>query len=363
MKILCAYVRENSNARAPSESGLGPWPEFPSAPKQSDLRERAKWRSERAEALKNWISTLPKLRTDIQTALEVLGSRDEVQFQVERADVRPGQEDGYRLDLRGANLQAAQLAHLDFRMARLDGSRLEGAQLMRARMNQVVLTGAHMERANFSGAQLLWAVFSAGRLEGADFRRAQMAIANFVAAEMQEVNLREVGLVEAPLDDANLEAADLSLAWTGGTSFKRAIWVGTRNNGSVAQFADFRGGKFLDQSRLMSMIGNAATLLPETPEGDAELFVPSCWLTDPPGSESRAAIYANRGLSKKRIRDPANGFFCAPGTVPMKTGTPWPVDRPPPWQQAGMPVEDWLALPENQPVEPVDPDAVPAASE
>ncbi len=458
MKILCAYVRENSNAQPPSESELGPWPEFPSAPKQSDLRERVKWRSERAEALKNWISTLPKPRTDIQTALEVLGSRDEVQFQVERADVRPGQEDGYRLDLRGANLQAAQLAHQDFRMADFTSARMEGAILIEARLEGVVLRETKLQGAVLSAAYLNGLDFDTVHLEGADLRKARMKRAVLRGIRMQSALLNEARLQETDFDSANLEGtvfsnakmqgamfsssrmeatalidakaqgaefqstrlqganlsgaqfkgadlsgagldgADLSatqmqgtdLRWTQLTGAKlckvqmegadfcgarlervdlrwadlRSVnWTDSVIIGIAAHSTDFRGGLGLDQSRLMSLIGNAATLLPEMPDGRAKLFVPSCWTTDPPGSESRAAIYANRGLSKKRIRDPANGFFCAPGTVPMKTGTPWPVDRPPPWQQAGMPVEDWLALPENQPVEPVDPDAVPAASE
>lgn len=282
MKILCAYVRENSNARTPSEHGLMPWPDYPKKATTDQVKVRERWYRIRASALDRWARSLPKPRLDIQTAMEVLGGRDATQQDIEQADKRPGQDDGYRLDLRGANLQAAALAHLDFSRADISRARMEGADL--------------------SGA----------KMEGANLFRAK---------------------------------------------FKSANWAGSINDGSPAQFADIRGGVDLDQSRLSSLIGNAATLLPETPDGEPDLFVPSCWLEEPPGFEQLLAASTSGLLapSEEELRDPDFGWFCAPGAVPMKTGTPWPVDQPPPWEQAGMEVEDWLKLPENRPTEPVDP--------
>ncbi|MGB0662101.1 MAG: hypothetical protein ACPGNV_18250 [Mangrovicoccus sp.] len=111
----------------------------------------------------------------------------------------------------------------------------------------------------------------------------------------------------------------------------------------------------MDQSRLWSLIGDAATLLPTEPEG---LFVPDCWVSPPPNwdllveNETREFL----GRSEDQLRQ---AYLCAPGQMPMKTGTPWPADRDPPWVEAGMDVYDWVKLAENKPTEPVPEDLLP----
>lgn len=366
MKILCAYVRENSHAEPPQDIGMEPWRAYPRQADQQRLERRAQWRKARARALHRRVAALHKPRTDIQTALEVLGSRDDTQFRIERADIRTGQKDGYRLDLRGANLQAAALAHLDFRHADFRKARLEGVDLSRSQVDLANFSKAWLSGARLKRTQSSKANFEMALMEGADFSDAQMHSASLVGAQMQGVNfirarmkrtlliwvqmegaaimgarLQGASVNQAQLQEVVFRGAQMEGVDLGRANLKGADLTGTINAASLAQFADLRGGVDLDQSRLLSLIGNAATLLPETPDGDPDLFLPSCWTADPPGFAHLMAGSARMGISETELRNRETGLFCAPGDRPVKTGTPWPRDRDPPWVEEGIDINDW----------------------
>ena len=83
----------------------------------------------------------------------------------------------------------------------------------------------------------------------------------------------------------------------------------------------------MEQSMLLTLVGSFTTLLPEEPP---DLFVPSKWIEGSTDFESTYSAYK----SLRREAGPGLGridFDCRPGEVPMKTGTPWPADPPPPW--------------------------------
>ncbi|MCA8882776.1 MAG: pentapeptide repeat-containing protein [Rhodobacteraceae bacterium] len=190
MKILCAYIRENTGP--PVDLNLGPWPaqEEPQSDEQSEqlqarILERNKLREKRLEALAR--DHAP--RTDILTALEVLGRRNETQFQIERKDTRPGQELGYRLDLHGANLQAAALGHLDFRMANFGKASMDGVVLNSARLNG--------------------AIFRLAKMTGAILRKAYLDNADLRGVQLEGADLREAYLVGANLSPASLDRRDI----------------------------------------------------------------------------------------------------------------------------------------------------------
>ena len=344
MEILCAYIRQNAPARSAVDLNMADWPDYPENPTAEDLEERARWRKARRAELKSKISQLcanHKPRTDIQTALSVIGRRDASQIAIERRAIRPGQEKGYRLDLRGTCLQAADLAHLDLDLADLSEARLEGAILYEARLEGADLSEARLEGANLYRARLERAHHSEARLEGAILCRARLEWADLSEARLEGADLSEARLKGARLYEARLEGADLYEAWleraelSGArlegaflvwATLRRANWAGGTNNGCPAQFADLRGGEGLDQSRLSSLVGNAATLLPDDPPG---LYVPHKWATEPPGFDRLLANPARYGFWDADALRAA--LVCGPGEVPMKTGTPWPLNAPPPW--------------------------------
>lgn len=249
MEILCAYIRENSNARKPVEFPLAEW-----IPLKGDASEK-----ERAEHLttgikrfgrysfesvnRKWVQRLPKPRADVQLALTVIGRRGTEQRRVEAAwpDAPPRTEiwhfdpdfrrlpsgsssealnaqalysfkdglktwnekvesyHGYRLDLRGSNLQGydmsankpdgsdAVFSGVLIGDAKLDGAKLSRAlfvgvrfshnSLIAANMEETQLTGAHfaryckLEGASLIGADLTDAYFSEAALDNAVFTR------------------------------------------------------------------------------------------------------------------------------------------------------------------------------------------------
>ncbi len=106
MEILCVYIRENAKASEASDS-------------PPDLT---------TENLQTWARALQPPRTDIQTALEVIGRRSPAQIALERAPPAHGTK-VYRLDLRNSTLQRAELWARAFDHALFTDTRLAGADL------------------------------------------------------------------------------------------------------------------------------------------------------------------------------------------------------------------------------------------
>lgn len=282
---------------------------------------------------------------------------------LEDAVLHNAQLDGAKLGearMQNADFSEAHMAGAVFRRARMEGAVLyeahvEGADFTEARMEGALLYGARMDRANLSGARMEGAILSAASMErallygtwiqGAVLTEARLNGAILFGARMEGAFmygawLQGTVLTGARMDGANLRGARMEGAVLTGTRMMNVNWASASTNASLAQFADFRGGLGLDQARLSSLIGNAATLLPEAPEGQADLYIASCWADDPPGFEHLVAGQARHGLSAAELRDPSRGFFCAPGEVPRKTGTPWPVDADPPWGAQGTSEDD-----------------------
>jgi hypothetical protein len=129
VEVLGAFVREGSRRH-----GTPP-------PKQDMAAEAA----EKPDGTAPATDTKPRLATDVQAALSVLGRLPQ-QLLVSRGD------------LTGAQAPGAQLGGADLSGARLDGVNLSGAKL-----GGVNLSGAVLSRANLSGAQL----------DGVDLRQAE----------------------------------------------------------------------------------------------------------------------------------------------------------------------------------------------
>jgi hypothetical protein len=124
----------------------------------------------------------------------------------------PDSELPYRLLLRGANLQQADLsgsnlAHIDLRGTYLAGAHLEDADL----------EGANLEGADLSGAYLGGADLSGANLTDVDLSNAEVLWER--GTDLWE---RGAGLTDADLSGANLEGADLSNAYLGGANLKGA---------------------------------------------------------------------------------------------------------------------------------------------
>jgi uncharacterized protein YjbI with pentapeptide repeats len=157
-----------------------------------------------------------------------------------------------KLNLRGANLCAAQLqrailggAHLEgvtlgvahLREAFLGGTHLEGAFLDRADLrgafangaclNGASLYAAHLEHAYLKGALLEDAILTRAALDGADLSSSRLARADLTRASLQGATLSAADLTGATLFEAHLERAILRDAHLSGADLGRATFDAT----------------------------------------------------------------------------------------------------------------------------------------
>ncbi|NED91194.1 pentapeptide repeat-containing protein [Streptomyces sp. SID11233] len=119
---------------------------------------------------------------------------------------------GRDLDLSGADLRGAALAHADLRGADLSGADLRGADLERAD-----LRGARLDGADLRGAVLKRTNLIESGLREADLRRADLSHSDFRGAVLDRAALRgaevwSAFVGHASMKDAYLDGVDMSRA-------------------------------------------------------------------------------------------------------------------------------------------------------
>jgi uncharacterized protein YjbI with pentapeptide repeats len=167
--------------------------------------------------------------------------------------------EGARLEqanLCGAQLSQAKLKEANLRATDLRGAKLEGANLIGANLRGVdfsplaanagedsgpILTnlrGANLENADLSGANLSGADLRAARLGGATLFRADLR-----GAHLEFAHLRKAKLDAADLDRANLRAAILSGATLRGARLTGTTLTAAQFDDVDATRADFLGAR------------------------------------------------------------------------------------------------------------------------
>jgi uncharacterized protein YjbI with pentapeptide repeats len=177
MEALCAFIRDESNKVATTAQAAEQPPTSENGDKQATDSKND--------------TEQPKLRSDIQIALTVIGRRSWVDEE---------KEQGLSLDLSGADLTGADLTGAD-----LTGADLNEADLSHAILIRATLYDAKLSEANLSGASLTGAYLS-----GAYLRKADLNKADLTEADLSRANLTEANLSEANLSEANLSGADLT---------------------------------------------------------------------------------------------------------------------------------------------------------
>jgi hypothetical protein len=168
------------------------------------LRERAAWDAGHAQP--------PRLPTDVQAVLTVLGRRtlaheEQTPFRLDlrRTDLRGA-------DLNGVNLDRAQLFEAHLEAATMQATRLAHADLRGAWLNNADLVEADLRGADLREAHLEGTYMVEARLEGADLGGAHMAGAYLGGAFLQGADLGGAHLDGAYMYKANLEGASLHAA-------------------------------------------------------------------------------------------------------------------------------------------------------
>ncbi|BAY07682.1 pentapeptide repeat-containing protein [Calothrix sp. NIES-2098] len=224
MEILTAFVREN----APIYQGQARQED--TAP--IDLRTQ--------QLNPNFSEESPKIRTDIQVALTVIGRRNYLEDKVnQKLDLR--NTDIKRADLLGANLEGMDLRGADLCGADLRGATLVGTDLSGAKLSGSILYEANLLKANLRGADLSSANLNRANLSGANLRGANLTGASLRAANLQGANLYKANLQQATLKVANLSGAKLFLANLQGAKLGKANLHLTGLIGANLQGANLNG--------------------------------------------------------------------------------------------------------------------------
>ena len=344
MEILCAYIRENSNATPPIDHDFGVWESLKMNATEEERAAHIEKRDERFSKygrgnVWDWAQNLPEPRADIALALKVLGRRTAEQRKVEAAWPDPSTKDtiwpfdlpcpilpkdsderaltsdeldgfkknldawmekikdysGYQLDLRGANLQRADMSAMrpdqsdavfsgvlferskmqgvNLSLARLEGANFIGASLEAAHMFRVTATGmsgfgVNFESANLFEAELNGAWLRGAKLNGAAPHIAQLCFANLIAARFECADLYGAQLQGALVQQADFRGADLDRARMAATFVNRVKF----DDQTSLELADFSncGFKHVDFSyscisidQIFSAFGDGSVLLPD----------------------------------------------------------------------------------------------------
>ena len=133
--------------------------------------------------------------------MQAIGSRDLACITLERRE-------GFKLYLRGANMD-----HLQVRAAKLSGAWLTKANLSGAVLPYADLSDARLRQANLSGVQLRHADLSDAKFWGADLSKAILYDANLSGADLSGVDTNSPtykepvrGLTQEQLDEAWADA-------------------------------------------------------------------------------------------------------------------------------------------------------------
>ena len=155
-----------------------------------------------------------RIREDAQAALSAIGQRNARQIELEN-------EEGFRVNLRAANLRNG-----DFRRCLLDRANLSWADLANADLESARLVGAdltcadlsdaHMRGANFRGSICGLARISGAKAHDANFTKADLDGTIWYGAELENASLSYATLRGADLTSATLSGTDIS-----GTKFGR----------------------------------------------------------------------------------------------------------------------------------------------
>lgn len=369
MKIICAYIRENSHARVAVNLDLPEFERYTDELSNDGQLSRAlaidqlhSTTLDRAKELRSEF----RLRTDIATAMDVLGRRTVDQLEAEHDRSLPGNMDGYKLDLSYSNLQCLDLSFANLDGTNLSGSKLDGSKLSSCFFRSVDFTdaslkGCDIKEAIFSGSKLIgtsfigaevfssrfencssiassFAVcqfhncsfsgcsFSSTDFEGSSAIGADFSNCKFQNAEMIGANFSHSNFFNAHLYNNNIYGSELDYC-----DLRNTDWIGSnrpaRISAVIVHYSDIRGGK-ITQEILEKLVGNKATLLPDDNAETQATWVNLKWKSEPLHYTTLVETRKRLGLRSDLVREV---FEKGQPKSGLRTGTPWPLNENPPW--------------------------------
>lgn len=200
MEILSAYIRENSPVASSKRFPLGRWPMYSRPETDLQKSEKFPWKQVRFHGhgnFRSWSFTLHP-RNDIQAAMRVIGQRNESQRSIERNAKTYGKL-GFRIDLRGCNLQGIDGSELDFSRVLFNGSNLEGARFNSAIFNEAIFHDCELSATNFAKCEMRNCEFERLVVEAVNFGGADLRDTVFVGCKMVDANFNRATLASTTI--------------------------------------------------------------------------------------------------------------------------------------------------------------------
>ncbi len=178
--------------------------------------------------------TLLGIRQDVEAVMQMIGSRDKSRVTVEQIG-------GFRLDLRGANLSAAEFLDADLSGALFHNSNLCGANFANTDLADSFLSCSDLSQAQFHNVSFSRTRLRSADLSGALLQDADLPGTNFHNANLSGTNLLRANLCGAIFQDVRASSALLERANLSGAGSLRADLSGAR-----LVMADMSGARFLE---------------------------------------------------------------------------------------------------------------------
>jgi hypothetical protein len=208
MVLLCAYIRTNAPAEGAKDHGLGPFTLPEPAPGAADAIDK------RREDLREWADSLPPPRADIVVALNIIGRRSKSQLVLEAAwPEQPDAATRWPFDIEPPAALGADASQAE-RARHLDEVRVWKAAMEGYTGYRIDLRGTNLQRSDLSRKQLGGALLDDARLEGASGTAVKSQGASFYNATMIGSTFYKSNFRYVRLSGANLEA--IHLYWVDG---------------------------------------------------------------------------------------------------------------------------------------------------
>ncbi|MFZ9133285.1 MAG: pentapeptide repeat-containing protein [Gemmobacter sp.] len=202
MELLCAYIRTNAPAEGAKDHGLDPFT-LPASGAGYALEVI----ETRRRRLRAWARSLPPPRADIVAALNVIGRRGKAQLALEAAwPEQPDATTRWPFDIDPPAPPGADATEAE-RARHLDDVRAWKAAMTLYKGYRVDLRGTNLQGSDLAGKQLGGALLADARLDGAKAGSVQLQGARLFGTEMVRCSLRRASLRFAWLDNTNLEAS------------------------------------------------------------------------------------------------------------------------------------------------------------
>ena len=160
-------------------------------------------------------------------------------------------------DVKGANLDEANMQYAFAEAAFLVNGKLRGAHLATAQFKKANFSNADLNGVDLTDANLEGAILNKANLRNGRLQRADLSNALLISANLSNSDLTGTKFAHANLSDANLSSSNLTRAQLYGADLTRANFAFAQLKG-----ADLRTVKGLTKSQIQSAATDERTLLP-----------------------------------------------------------------------------------------------------